>query len=340
MSAKRMVPCLVAAIAVFAMQSATVLAEETKTSAPATKTEIKEAAQKAPADPVAKINGTVITKKELDRAVKVLIAQNRLPQNLPADQLKDAESAALEQLISAELIYQAGQKAEIKDLDKQIETKIAQNRAKFPSTEEFEKALKTVEMTDKDLKEFTRKDIVITTFIENSIVSKVTVAEADAKKFYDDNIDKFKQDESVKASHILIGVDAKASDDEKKKAKEKAEGLLKKIKAGEDFATLAKTESTCPSGKQGGDLGQFGKGQMVPPFEKVAFALKPGEVSDVVETQFGYHIIKLTEKQEGGTTKYDDVKARIMDYLKNTKIQKGVNDYLEELKKTAKIERL
>lgn len=339
MSAKRMVPCLVAAIAVFTMQSATVLAEETKTTAPAAKAEVQEAAKKAPSDPVAKINGTVITKKELDRAVKVLIAQNRLPQNLPADQLKDAENAALDQLISAELIYQAGQKTVIKDIDKQVEEKIAQNRAKFPSAEEFEKALKTVEMTDKDLKEFTRKDIVITSFIENNIVSKIKVSEADAKKFYDDNIDKFKQDESVKASHILIGVDAKASDEEKKKAKEKAEALLKKIKAGEDFATLAKTESTCPSAKQGGDLGQFGKGQMVPAFEKAAFALKPGEVSDVVETQFGYHIIKLTEKKEGGTTKYDDVKAKIMDYLKNTKIQKGVNDYLEELKKTGKIER-
>ncbi len=193
---------------------------------------------------------------------------------------------------------------------------------------------------EKDLKEFTRKDIVITTLIEKDIVAKINISDADAKKFYDENSEKFKQDESVKASHILIGVDAAASAEDKKKAKEKADGILKKIKAGDDFAALAKSDSTCPSSKQGGDLGLFSKGQMVAPFEKAAFALKPGEVSDVVETQFGYHIIKLTEKKEAGTTKFDDVKTKIVDYLKNQKIQKGIGDYLAELKSKAKIEKL
>ncbi|ACM21838.1 peptidylprolyl cis-trans isomerase, PpiC-type [Geotalea daltonii FRC-32] len=340
MSAKKI--SLVAALAVFAIQSMPALgAEPQKTAASAEQKEVKETVKKvSPSDPVAKINGTIITRKELDRAVKVLVAQNRLPQALPPEQQKQAEEAALDQLISAELMYQAGQKTEIKDIDKQIEEKIALNRAKFPNPEEFDKALKSVEMSEKDLKEFTRKDIVITAFIEKNIISNINVAEADAKKFYDDNTEKFKQDESIRASHILIGVDAKAGEEDKKKAREKAEGILKKIKAGEDFATLAKAESTCPSSKQGGDLGTFPKGQMVAPFENAAFALKPGEVSDVVETQFGYHIIKLAEKKEAGMVKFDEVKTKIVDYLKSQKIQKGVGDYLEELKSKAKTEKL
>jgi peptidyl-prolyl cis-trans isomerase C len=333
---------MVAALAVFAIQSVAAFGEEAqKNRAPAEQKETAKTAEKkqSPTDPVAKVNGTTIIRKELDRAVKVLVAQNRLPKTLPPEQQKQAEEAALDQLIAAELLYQAGQKAEIKDLDKQIEEKIGQNKAKFPSNEEFVKALKSVEMSESDLKDFTRKDIVITNFIEKNIVSKINVTEADAKKFYDDNVDKFKQEESARASHILVGVDAKATDEDKKKAREKAEGILKKVKAGEDFATLAKAESTCPSSKQGGDLGFFPKGQMVAPFEKAAFALKPGEISDVVETQFGYHIIKLTEKKEAGVVKFDDVKAKIIDYLKNQRIQKGVNDSLAELKGKAKTER-
>jgi peptidyl-prolyl cis-trans isomerase C len=142
----------------------------------------------------------------------------------------------------------------------------------------------------------------------------------------------------VRASHILLGVDASASADEKQKAKTKAEDILKKVKAGEDFAKLAKDNSTCPSSAQGGDLGFFGKGQMVPAFEQAAFSLKTGDVSEVVETQFGYHIIKLTEKKEAETVKLDEVKDRISDYLKNQKMQKAVTDFLNGVKGNSKVE--
>ncbi|ABQ27080.1 peptidylprolyl isomerase [Geotalea uraniireducens] len=339
-SAKKIFSYSLAALVLITIQTWSAFGDEQK--APQTEQKSAQTTEKksAPTDPVAKVNDTIITRLDLDRAVKVLVSQNRLPQPLPPESLKQAEEAALDQLISAELLYQAGQKTEIRDLEKQVEEKVSQNKAKFPSADEFEKALKSVEMTEKDLKEFTRKDVVISNFIEKNIAEKTKVTEADAKKFYDDNPDKFKQEPSVKASHILCGVEASATAEEKKKAKEKAEALLKKIKAGEDFATLAKSESTCPSSKQGGDLGFFSKGQMVAPFEKAAFALKPGEVSDVVETQFGYHIIKLTEKKEGGTIKFDEVKEKIENYLKNLKIQKAIGECLVELKGKAKIEKL
>ena len=110
------------------------------------------------------------------------------------------------------------------------------------------------------------------------------------------------------------------------------------MKGGADFAELAKKESTCPSGKNGGDLGDFGRGQMVKPFEDAAFSLKQGEVSGVVETQFGFHIIKSAGKTEGGTVPFDQIKGQIEEYLKKGEIDKLAMARVEELKKVARIE--
>lgn len=301
---------------------------------------VTEQPKGSPSDPMVRVNGTAITRLEVDRAVKVMLAQNQVQQPLPPEVMKQAQDAALEQLTSAELLYQEASKREPKDLDKQIAEKVAQNRAKFGSDAEFEKALKGVDMTPKDMQDFTRKDIVIGNFVETQFAAKATVTDAEARKFYDENREKyFKKPESARASHILIGSDEKASPEDRKKAKEKAEALLKRVKGGEDFAAIAKSDSTCPSSTQGGDLGSFGRGQMVPAFEKATFALKVGEISDVVETQFGYHIIKLTEKQEASADKFEDVKGKIIEFMKREKVQKGLTDFIEQLKKTAKIDK-
>ena len=306
---------------------------ETKVAAP--KVEPAAAGQ----DTVARVNGVAISAQELKRASKVMQSgQNAMAQS--ADQQKESEKQALTQLVSAELLYQAGQKLEIKDLDKQVDDKLAQGKARFSNPEGFAKAMKELDMQEKDLREYTRRDLIITNFIEKTIVPTVKVSEEDARKFYDQNPDKFTRPEAVKASHILLGFDEKATAEEKKAAREKAEKLRKELAGGADFAALAKGNSTCPSSQQGGDLGFFGKGQMVPAFEQAAFALKSGEISDVVETQFGYHIIKLTEKKSAEKVEFKEARPRIDDFLKNQKIGAAVNDYLTEARKTAKIEML
>jgi peptidyl-prolyl cis-trans isomerase C len=283
---------------------------------------------------VARVNGTAIDALEMRRAIKVLLRG----QTVPAEQQAVLDKQAVEQLISAELLYQAAAKLEIKDLDKQIDAKVAQGKARFKDEQDFKKAIKDLEMDEKDLREYTRRDLLISNFIETTFVPKAAVPEAEIRAFYDKNLDKFKRDETVKASHILIGIDAKASADDRKKAREKADKLRKDLAGGADFAALAKGNSTDSSSQQGGDLGFFGKGQMVPSFEKAAFALKPGEISDVVETQFGFHIIKLTEKKPAETADYKDVKTKIEEFLKRQKVNEAVQKYLADTKKTAKIE--
>jgi peptidyl-prolyl cis-trans isomerase C len=289
---------------------------------------------------MATVNGTAITRAEVNRATQIIIAQNHIPQNQVAGIRKQLETAALDQLISAEVAFQAGMKLEIKDLDKQVSEKADMAKSKFPSPAEYEAALKTNNITDKEIRELIRKDVVISNLFEKQVVGKITVTDEETRKFYDENQDKFKQSESFHASHILIGVKPDATPDEKQKAREKAESLKKRLLAGEDFSALAKSESTCPSSSKGGDLGFFGKGEMVPAFENATAALKPGEVSNVVETQFGFHIIKLIEKKDGGVVKLADAKESIQDYLKQQKTQKAVGEYVATLKTSAKIERM
>lgn len=287
-----------------------------------------------PQGTIARVNGTAIDALELRRAKKVLLRG----QTVPAEQQAALDKQAVEQLISAELLYQAASKLELKDLDKQIDAKLAQGKTRFKDEQEFTKAIKDLEMDEKALREYTRRDLLISRFVETEFVSKAAVTEAETRSFYDKNPEKFKRDETVKASHILIGIDSAASADDKKKAREKADKLHKELAGGADFAALAKGNSTCPSSQQGGDLGFFGKGQMVAPFEKAAFALKPGEISDVVETQFGYHIIKLTEKKPAETTDYKEVKIKIEEFLKGQKVNESIQKYLADARKTAKIE--
>jgi len=327
------------ALLMLSLSAGAVLADDTAKPAAGASKETQQQPKQSPTDTVKRVNGTPITRQELDRAVKVMLAQSKAEQPLPPEQMKQAEGAALEQLIAAELLYQEAAKLGMKDLDKQVQEKMTQNRAKFSSEEDYQKALQGVDMTQKDMQDFTRKDLLINNFIEKRFVAKAKISDEEAHSFYDANVEKyFKKPETARASHILIGVDEKASAEDHKKAKEKAEAILTRVKKGEDFAALAKAESSCPSSAQGGDLGNFTPGQMVAPFDKAAFALKPGEISGVVETQFGYHIIKLTEKHAAATESFDNAKPKIVEYLKREKVQKELVAFIADLNKSAHLE--
>jgi peptidyl-prolyl cis-trans isomerase C len=288
-------------------------------------------------DPVARVNGVAIPAADLQKALN---AFNKSPAaaQVPPGKEKDVQKFLLNQMLNGELMYQLAQKTPVKDMDKQIHDAVAKLKTRFKTEDDYKKGLQEQGVSEKDLRELIRRNVVIESYIEQNIVPNQKVTDAEVKEFYDKNPETFTQPEQVRASHILLTVDAKAPDADKKKAKAKAEELLKKIKAGADFAKLAQENSGCPSSKQGGDLGYFGKGQMVKPFEETAFTLKPGEVSGIVETQFGYHIIKLVEKKAASKVPFTDVQAKIADSLKRKKVSEAINAALEDAKKKAKIE--
>jgi len=173
--------------------------------------------------------------------------------------------------------------------------------------------------------EMLKKQQLYTGLIKKAIMDKVSVTPEEVQKYYDDNKDKYKAEEQVKASHILVD-----TEEEAKKAKER-------VDKGEDFAEVAKAISKCPSAPRGGDLGFFGRGRMVPEFEAAAFGLKEGEVSPPVKTQFGWHIIKATGHKEAKVKEFDEVKAEIEQQLTQEKQKKAYDDMLAKLKAEAQI---
>jgi peptidyl-prolyl cis-trans isomerase C len=177
--------------------------------------------------------------------------------------------------------------------------------------------------------------------MEAQWVGKINITEEDAKKHYDESPTQFEVKEQVRASHILIKPDITDPNNDpnqaKAEAKAKIQDLLEQIKDGADFAELAKANSACPSAAGGGDLKFFTRGKMAPPFEKAAFALEVGKVSDIVETQFGYHIIKVTDRKDAGTTSFEQAGDNIIKQLTQKKQKEFADKYIESLKAAANI---
>lgn len=191
----------------------------------------------------------------------------------------------------------------------------------------------------KEQLQFFSDNFLANEYLKREIAQKITVSDDELKSYYDSHKDEFKTQDMVKARHILVRVDNSASDDEKKKAKEKTELYLKKIKDGEDFAKLASDFSDDPGSKaKGGDLGFFPRGRMVKPFDDAAFSLKPGETSGIVETQFGFHIIKVEDRKDSSVESFDVVKERLKQKLSQDRTRKELTDFIDKAMKDSKTE--
>ncbi|KJS29092.1 MAG: hypothetical protein VR64_21830 [Desulfatitalea sp. BRH_c12] len=293
---------------------------------------------KAPAN-AATINGEGIAYKDFDWEValysKRMQAQGKqIPEEFQGQVKKDV----LNDMISRELILQESKKKGIKVDPQFVQKEISAIQMRYEDPEQFKKALAEMNMTEDALKKQITQRSAIRDLIDKEVASKITVSDKDTKAFYDENPSLFKRPEEVHAQHILIKSEADAEEKQKKASRQTLVDIKKKIDAGEDFGALAKAHSQCPSAQNNGDLGSFSKGKMVPAFETAAFALKPGQVSDIVETNFGYHLIKVLEHSDPQTLKYEEVQPKINASLRNQKVQTEVQKYVEELRKSAKIE--
>lgn len=243
----------------------------------------------------------------------------------------------LKQMVNVEVVCEDAKKQKIAPSKEEVDKAFKELKKSIDKDEEYKKNLQKLGISDEYLKQQQEQDLTIKKYKEN--FDKTTkISDEEIEKYYNDHKKEYYKDE-VKASHILISTtdkDGKPLSEEKKKAaKKKAEDLLKKAKAGDEFAALAKENSDDPgSGSQGGDLGYFGKGKMVPEFEKAAFSLKVGEISDIVESQFGYHIIKVTDKVNEQTPLKD-----VKDSIKTTLLTEKFNKKIETLAKEAKVEK-
>jgi foldase protein PrsA len=236
--------------------------------------------------------------------------------------LKQVGPQAVDQLIVERLVDREAAKANIQVTDEDLNAEIDKIKANFPDEETFNQQLVTAGYTLESLKEQLVSQVKITKLVE----PQVTVTDEDLQKYYDENKATYETAEQVRASHILV------------ETKEEAEEILTLIKGGADFAELAKERSKDGSAAQGGDLNFFGKGQMVPEFEEAAFALEVGGVSEIVESQFGFHIIKVTDKKAATTATFEEKKEEIRETLTQQKLGERTQTYIEELRSAAKIE--
>ena len=287
---------------------------------------------------VAVVNGVVITRADYDRAVRTLEQKAKRPgRHNKALDPAEIKSQALDNLINLELLYQEAVKAGVKVDDKEISHHFDILKDRFPSPESFNTWMEKNNLTEETICYHMNRGMVVKNFTQEKLVNSITVPEKDIKAYYEANEKAYRQPEEIRASHILIKVDPKAGDAAKAEALKRAEAIKKRIDGGEDFAALAKELSEGPSRNKGGDLGYFKRGQMVKPFEEAAFAMKPGEVSGVVPTRFGYHIIKVVDKKPAGQLTYEEVKDKIELMLKQKQLSTKVNDFLKEKKKEADI---
>jgi peptidyl-prolyl cis-trans isomerase C len=285
---------------------------------------------------VARVNGEAITGNDLDDAVRA-IAGRAGP--IPPDERDKVYRGVLDNMIGYRLMIQEAKARKITVPDAEVDAQVAQIRAQFPSDAQFQQALTAQKTTLEAVRNDTREGMSADKLVEGEIAGKVAVKPEAVTDFYQKNQDKFQQGPRVRASHILIGIPQNADAATKQQAKAKADALLKDLKAGKDFAATAKANSQDPgSAPNGGDLGYFEQGQMVPPFEQAAFALKAGEMSEVVETQFGYHIIKVAEKQDSRVVPLEEAKGQIEEYLTQQNRHAQTELFVNALRAKAKIE--
>jgi peptidyl-prolyl cis-trans isomerase C len=289
---------------------------------------------------VAVVNGDEITRADFDREMAIVQRQllhMRKPQS--ALNLSEIKKEVIESLINKQLLYQESQKKDITISEAEIDEQMQKVKEKFPDENTFKELLKKEDLSLDDLQSQIKRDLMLQRFIDTQFVKNITVSDQEAKAYYEGNLSMFKKSEEIQASHILIKVDPEAKEADKAKARAKLEKIQKKLKKGGDFAALAGESSDCPSKARGGDLGYFGRGQMVKPFEDAAFSLKKGEVSDIVETGFGYHLIKVIDKKPETIIAYNDVKEKLNQYLKQQKLRSKIGQYINKRKETAKITR-
>jgi peptidyl-prolyl cis-trans isomerase C len=286
---------------------------------------------------IARVNGEAIQKADFERAIRDL--EGRAGGPVPPDQRDRIYRGVLDQLIGYRLLAQESAARKIAVPETEIDARIAEIRKQFPSQEAFTQTLEQRSMTVEGLRADAREGMRIDRMLEAEMAGKLTVTPAQLEDFYTKNPDQFKTPERVRASHVLIAFPQNADAAAKAAVRERAQVVLKALQAGNDFADVAKTNSQDPgSAEKGGDLGFFQRGQMVGPFEQAAFTLKPGQLSDLVETTFGYHIIKVTAKEAERTLPLDEVRPRLQQFLENQNREQQTDAFVESLRAKGKVE--
>lgn len=289
---------------------------------------------------VARVNGKAILGRDLEEAVRRDLTSIGNPEwkNLREDYRGQLTLTHVTALINSKLLYQKAVASGMSVTDAEVEAEMQNVAKSYKNDAEFNAALASQNIDRSVLKKNLYETLVMSKYVDEAINNKIVVTQEELSKFYTTNPAQFNHPDIVRTSHILISP-AGNTPEQDTIAKERAESLLARLKKGEDFARLARENSVDASASQGGDLGYGSKESMDPEYSEAAFSLPVGGIK-LVKTQFGYHILKVTEKKKEGLATLEEVKAELTDFLKNQKAQSELNKLVNELRNVAKIDLL
>jgi peptidyl-prolyl cis-trans isomerase C len=284
--------------------------------------------------PVAIVNGKEVPASEFNEAAERLGAMGP---GIPASALDTFKEQLVQRLIDDALVKQAVADDVSSVTAKDVEEEFARFMENFQNPEDVKVFYERTGMDEATLKKEMKTSIAVKRLLQEKYDGKVS--DDAIKDYYEKNKARFEKNDEVKASHILLKLAKDAKPEQEEEVKKKAEQLAKEAKGGADFAKLASEHSEGPTKSKGGDLGFFDRKRMVPAFADAAFKLKPGEVSDPVKTQFGYHVIKVMEKRDARTVPLDEAREEIEKTLERTQLRDGMRKLMTDLKSNASIER-
>lgn len=286
--------------------------------------------------PVAVVDGTEITADRFNDAISK--QAGAMGGQMPPRVAEMMKTRTVDRLIDEHLIDQQLAETDVKISDEEVDKEFAKFKERFPNEEAFSTFLTRNGVDEAEMKENLQKDLQLRSLLEDKYGIEVT--EADAKKHYEENPERFEQEEQVSARHVLIKTEKGADEAAVADAKKRAEEIAKEAKKPDtDFAALAKEKSEGPTADRGGDLGFFTKKRMVPEFADVAFEMEPGDISDPVKSQFGFHVIKVEDRKEAGKADFEEAKEDILTQLQRTQFRDAMQKYLEEIKSDIEITR-
>ncbi|MEI8062810.1 MAG: peptidylprolyl isomerase [Verrucomicrobiota bacterium] len=289
---------------------------------------------------VARVGKTEIKWGQVEPAVTAFIKQFSMRGRVfPQEQLGRLSYDVLNEIATRELVLQQATANEPTNIAVRVKEQIEQSKLQAGSEENYTKALAENGITPDEYAKRIHETLLIQETIKKVVEDKVKITDDDCKKFHDENRSKFIVPEQMRANHILILCPPDATAEVRTQKLAQIQAALSLVKGGEKFTDVARKFSEDTGSKeQGGDLGFFPRGRMVPEFETAAFGLATNQISDVVTTPYGYHVIKAIERTPAGERTYAETKENIASYLKNLQGEQVVKQYLKDLRNKTKVE--
>lgn len=287
---------------------------------------------------IAIVNGTELTEADLQQEINIIMPMNQaFHGKISEEKVKKINSDALKNLVDSELRAQDAEAKGMKISASAFDDEFNKSVSKFKTKEDLAAAYKNAGFTEKSFRRIIERRLLAEKSRLTEVDGAVSISPEKVKNYYTANVAKYSKPEEFRASHILIKVDPSLPIEEKDAIKAKAEMLLKRIKAGESFEEIAANESDDLSKIKGGDLGFFHAGQTVAEFEEALVKLKVGETSNIVETMYGFHIIRLTEKRAPRLVPFDEIQDKLQKDLADSEKKQLLENWMGRLYKNAKI---